>query len=306
MPGRGGANPWLPVSGCGPACVPPERRGAGTVRVAWRVFALTSILLTLLPAGTLTLATPRPVRVRYWRFTARCGLVAVGLRLDLVDRRPRGARRIRGALMVANHISFFDVLAVAAVSPARFVAKREVLTSGAVGPLLRCFGVLPHRRGALRELPTTLARVSGLLRRGRPVVVFPEGTTWCGRGAGRFRPAFFQAALDTGAPVLPIHIGYHRDGRPVTTPGYLGDDELGDTFRRVLRARGLTVRVEVHPPQPPAGDRRQLAAHCEALIRPDRRHWERGRPRGYPGLRSCPSTSTTPPPPRWSPKLSRR
>ena len=306
MPGRAAGNPWLPVSDCGPSCVAPQRPDAGAVRIAWRLFAVTAVLLTLVPAGALTLAGPRRARVRYWRFTARCGLAAVGLRLDLVDRRPRGARRIRGALVVANHISFFDVLAVAAVSPARFVAKREVLTLGAVGPLLRCFGVLPHRRGALRELEPVLARVSGVLRRGRPVVVFPEGTTWCGRAAGRFRPAFFQTALDTGVPVLPVQIGYHREGRPVTAPGYLGDDELGDTFRRVLRARGLTVRVEVHPPQAPVGDRRRLAAHCEALIRPDRRHWEPGRPRGYPGPRSCPSTSTTPPPPRWSPKLSRR
>lgn len=305
MPEQGVPNHWIPISGCGPGCVTPERRGAGTVRLAWRVLVLTSVMLTLLPAGTLTLATPRRIRARYWRFTARCGLVAVGLRLELVDHRPSGARRIRGALVVANHISLFDILAVAAVSPARFVAKREVLAMG-VGPLLRCFGVLPHQRGALRQLPPMLDRVSGLLRRGRPVVVFPEGTTWCGRAAGRFRPAFFQAALDTGAPVLPIHIGYQRDGRPVATAGYLGDDAVGDTVRRVLRARGLVVRVEVHRPQPPVGDRRQLAARCEALMRPEGRHWEPGRPRGYPGLRSCPSTSTTPPPPRSAPKPARR
>ena len=43
-------------------------------------------------------------------------------------------------------------------------------------------------------------------------------------------------------------------------PGYLGDDDLADTFGRVLRAANLTVAVTVHPLQAPAVDRRTLAA----------------------------------------------
>ncbi|MFT3661633.1 MAG: lysophospholipid acyltransferase family protein [Gordonia sp. (in: high G+C Gram-positive bacteria)] len=277
-----------------------------------RLLAVAVLLCTLVPAGTLTLAVPRRARVRYWRFTARCSLVAVGLRVDVVDHRPRGARHLRGALVVANHISFFDVLAVAAVTPARFVAKREVV-SMAVGPVLRCFGVLPHVRGDLRGLPPILERVRTILDRGRPVVVFPEGTTWCGVAGGRFRPAFFQAALDTGVPVLPIRISYREGGRTATEAGFVGDDELGDTLRRVLRARSLRVRVVVHPLQLPVGDRKRLAAHCERLIRPAPAVTDlgtlslgRGAGRGYPGPRSCPSISTTPPPPRSSPLPSRR
>ncbi|MEZ5209732.1 1-acyl-sn-glycerol-3-phosphate acyltransferase [Gordonia sp. PP30] len=261
-------NPWVPRSSCGTSCVPPERRPAGKLRVVWRMTALSAILLSLLPLGALTLLTPRPARVAYWRFTARCGLVAIGLRVRIVDHRPRHARRLRGALVVANHISFLDVFAVAVVSPARFVAKREVLAMGAVSPLLRCFGVLAVSRGALRQLPAVIERVAGILDRGRPVVVFPEGTTWCGVARGRFRPAFFQTAIDTGTPVVPIRLCYLRDGYPVTSPGYLGDDGLADTLRRVLRARGLTVSIAVHPPVPPAGDRRDLAAVCQRVIHP--------------------------------------
>lgn len=266
-PSPAGPNPWVPVSACGSSCVPPERAAIGRIRTAWRVFALCTLVLTLLPAGALTVAAPRRVRLRYWQVVARCGLFAVGLRVQIVDHRPRHARRLRGALVVANHISFLDVLAVAAVSPARFVAKAEVL-SMRPGPVLRCFGVLAHRRGVLRELRPLVARVAAILDRGRPVVVFPEGTTWCGIASGRFRPAFFQAAVDAGVPVLPIRLSYQRDGHPVTSPGYLGDDDLGDTLRRVLRARGLTVSVTVHPLQLPAGDRRRLAARCERLVQP--------------------------------------
>ncbi|WP_448221547.1 lysophospholipid acyltransferase family protein [Gordonia iterans] len=305
-------NPWLPVSACGPSCVSAPGERAGRIRVAARVLGLALLLLTLVPAGALTLMTPRRVRVRYWRFTARCGLFAFGVRLDVVDHRPREARTVHGALVVANHISVLDILAIATVCPARFVAKHEVLAMAA-GPLLRCFGVLPHRRGDLRALPPALAGVRAILDRGRPVAVFPEGTTWCGIAAGRFRPAFFQAALDTGVPVLPIRIAYRSEGRTCTAPGFVGDDEVGDTLGRVLRARSLRVRVVVHPLQLPAGDRRTLAAHCEALILPapavadlGTRTLGRTPPAAILDRRSCPSISTTPPPPRSSPKPSRR
>ncbi|MCK0438035.1 1-acyl-sn-glycerol-3-phosphate acyltransferase [Gordonia alkaliphila] len=263
-------DPWVPVSGCGPQCVPPERDRVGAVRVAGRVLALVLAGLILLPVGLLTAALPRRVRSGYWRRAARWCLRAVGLRLTVTDLRPRGARTVRGALVVANHISFLDVFAVAAVAPARFVAKREVLAMGALTPLLRCFGVLPHRRGLLRELRSDVRRVARILDRGRPVVVFPEGTTRCGIAAGAFRSAFFQSAIDAGVPVLPIALRYHRAGTTAVAPGYLGEDSVVDTLRRVLSARGLVVAVTVHPLQLPAGDRRALATRCGDLIRPER------------------------------------
>lgn len=282
MPEASTLDPWVPVSGCGSQCVPGERARVGAVRVTGRVVALLLAVLVLLPVGLLAAVSPRAVRTGYWRFAARCGVRAVGLRLTVIDHRPRGARGMRGALVVANHVSFLDIFAVAAVAPARFVAKREVLAMGALSPLLRCFGVVPHRRGLRRGLSDDVRRVAGLLARGRPVVVFPEGTTWCGVAAGEFRPAFFQSAIDAGAPVLPVGVRYHRAGTPAVAPGYLGEDSVGDTLRRVLRARGLSVDVVVHPAQPPVAGRRDLAARCAAAIRPERelRAWPVSVPRG--------------------------
>ena len=63
------------------------------------------------------------------------------------------------------------------------------------------------------QLPGTVAAVRDLLvRAAAPVVVFPEGTTWCGTAYGSFRPAFFQAAIDAGRAVQPVPIRY-RDER---------------------------------------------------------------------------------------------
>ena len=263
-------NLWRPVSSCGAHCVPVESQAAGAVRVALRFVALVAVVLTLIPLGVLTLLVPRRVRVAYWRTASRWGFRAIGVRLEIDDRRPDHARQIRGALIVANHISFLDIIAIATVSPARFVAKHELLGTRLYQAFLGSFGVLPHKRGVLSELRPMLDRVVGIVDDGRPVAVFPEGTTWCGHASGRFRPAFFQAAIDAGVPVLPMRVTYHRGGNTLTSPGFIGNDLIGDTLGRVIRARGVRVTLTVHPPQLPAGDRRELALRCERLVLPER------------------------------------
>ncbi len=100
------------------------------------------------------------------------------------------------------------------------------------------------------------------------MVAFPEGTTWCGLASGRFYPAMFQAAVDTGRPVQPLRLRYHhRDGRVSTVPAYVGDDTLARSIGRLLVARRTVARVYVESLQLPAADRRELAQRCQAAVR---------------------------------------
>jgi 1-acyl-sn-glycerol-3-phosphate acyltransferase len=102
------------------------------------------------------------------------------------------------------------------------LAKSEIRRWPVLGPLAALGGTLFVERDRLRALPTTVRSIAGALRGGSGVVVFPEGSTWCGRGSGgRFRPAVFQAAIDAGAEVRPVRITYRTartdgrtDGRP--------------------------------------------------------------------------------------------
>ena len=268
----GGANMessiWVPSSPCGPHCVHTSVEPVSRLRATVRVAALGTVGLGLLIVGVLTVLLPRVARHGYWRGSAKIALRTMGVVLDIDDHRPGGARRVRGALMVANHVSFLDIIALCCVAPARFVAKREVLQMGAFGPVARLFGVLPHRRGDLRRLRPMIDQVTGILDRGRPVAVFPEGTTWCGIASGRFKPAFFQAAIDAGVPVLPVRLSYTDRGHRTTMPGFLGEDTIGSTLSRIVRSRDLTITVTVFAPQLPAGDRGHLAAVAQGLIAP--------------------------------------
>ncbi|MES4908806.1 MULTISPECIES: lysophospholipid acyltransferase family protein [unclassified Streptomyces] len=174
-----------------------------------------------------------------------------------------------GTLVVANHISWLDIIALLAVEPVTMLAKREVSQWPVVGSLVRRAGTLFIDRSTLRGLPDTVASVSGRLRSGRSVMVFPQGVTWCAGAGGRFRRATFQAAIDAGAPVRPVTLDYFQHGAPTTVAAFVGEDDFGSSVRRVLGATGLTVRMRIHEPlwaQLGADDRRILAARAQAAV----------------------------------------
>lgn len=172
-----------------------------------------------------------------------------------------------GTLIVANHISWLDIVALLAVEPATFLAKREVGDWPLIGRIAGHVGTQFLDRGGLRELPSTVRALADLLRSGHSAMVFPEGTTWCRLPGGVFRRAPFQAAIDAGAPVRPVTIDYFQTGVPSTIAAFLGDDPLLPSVHRVARAHDLELRLRLHSPLPPTGDRRALAARAQASVR---------------------------------------
>ncbi|MFF7312119.1 1-acyl-sn-glycerol-3-phosphate acyltransferase [Streptomyces sp. NPDC008137] len=244
---------WLPLAPCTPrACVEPVARA-----VPWAVLRLAAVVLLLLAGIALTpwgARIPATLVRRWCRWIVRAAGVQV---------RVTGAAAPTGPLLlVANHISWLDIPLLAAVRPARMLAKTEVRRWPVAGPLVARGGVLFIDRDRLRALPGTVARIAEVLREGRAVGVFPEGSTWCGRSQGVFRRAVFQAALDAGAAVQPVRLRYRIAGGPTSTaPAFVGDDTLPASVWRVVSARGLLAEVDVQDVIPPGThpDRRSLA-----------------------------------------------
>lgn len=255
---------WVPVPVCGPECLPGPGPRVGPVRFALRLLGLLVVLLAAV-AGVPVLRGG--VRQRWLRACARGALRAAGVRLVVVDRAGSG-RPGGGALLVANHLSWIDVLALYATGPVRMQAKCEVAAWPVIGPLAARTGALFVDRTGLRALPGTVAGTADALRAGAVVGVFPEGTTWCGSAAGPFRRAPFQAAIDAGVPVRPVaFVVCGRDGAPTGAGAFVGDQTLWDSLRRVLRTPGLTCRMTLLPGLDPAGaDRRGLAAAASAAV----------------------------------------
>ncbi|MFD4366454.1 lysophospholipid acyltransferase family protein [Rhodococcus sp. NPDC058521] len=257
---------WMPASPCGDGCLPPEQdRVSGPTMIGrWILVVAALATAPVLSAGWLL---PRKSRAGLQRRYARMLLRCVGIRLRVVDE--RGKRRPEGGvMMVAGHVSWTDVLVLSAIVPADFVARGDLLDWPVLGSLARRMRVIPIARHDLRGLPATIDLAAERLRSGERVVVFPEGTTWCGRAYGGFRPAMFQAAIDSECPVQPISLRYCcSDGTLTTGPCFVGDETIGQSIGRIIRQKNVTAQVRLAPIEYPGESRHDLAARAERAVR---------------------------------------
>jgi 1-acyl-sn-glycerol-3-phosphate acyltransferase len=264
---------WLPRASCDVGCLLAGGSEASRrLIVALRVVLRVSLGLLLAPA-LLLVALPLPGRSRAKRIYCRMLLWCLGVRIT-VSGGP--IRNLPGVLVVSDHMSWLDILTIAAAlpvspwrsAPASFVGRADVAANPVVRMMACIMKVIPIDRASLRQLPGVVDTVAARLRSGQTVVAFPEGTTWCGLASGPFYPAMFQAAVDTGRPVQPLRLRYyHRDGRVSTVPAYVGDNTLLRSIGRLLVARRTVARVYVESLQLPGDDRRELARRCQAAIR---------------------------------------
>lgn len=261
------AHAWFPSSPCGPGCLGGQEPTVGLLRRIWRLTAVVLVVFFSL------LALPfLPVvggRGREWiaRVIFRAVLLAVGVRLVVTGAAALAARG-RGTMVVNNHTSWLDIVAVNAVRPMRALAKRDIAAWPVLGWLVSAAGSVYVDREGLRSLPGTVTELATALRSGATVNICPEGTTWCGLTHGRFRPAMFQAAIDGGVPVLPVALRFRVADSTTTAPAFIGDETIVDSVRRTVALRGLVLEMHVLDEIAPgrAADRHELAALAEAAV----------------------------------------
>ncbi len=259
---------WMPTSPCGDGCLTEGDPVVGLPRRVLRFASAIVVVFAAMLASPLLLVAHG--RERLVRLIFRGVLRAFGVRLDIRGGDDfRTAPAGRGALVVNNHISWLDIVAINALRPMRALAKKEIAGWPVLGGLVRRGGSIFLDRERLKTLPTTMSELADALRSGSLVSVTPEGTTWCGLASGRFTTATFQAAIDGGVPVRPIALRYRlADGRETSHPAFIGPESLIASLRRVAALRGLVLEVHICPEIAPgrAETRRELAALAEAAV----------------------------------------
>ncbi|WP_243792555.1 1-acyl-sn-glycerol-3-phosphate acyltransferase [Saccharopolyspora gloriosae] len=239
-------------------------RRAGTHRVVLRLTRAAGQMLLGVGLAVVYALVRGPVRTALVKAWFRGLLRAFGVRLVV-----RGERPEADGLVVTNHVSWLDVVALMAVNPMRLLAKTELRSWPVVGPLAARVGTLYIDRERLSALPDAVRTVADALRDGSVVGAFPEGTTWCGLASGTYRPAVFQAAVDAGVQVRPVALRFTTaSGAPTTIAAFVGAATLLESVLAVARVRGLVVELSVLPAIDAAaiGDRRELARRAERAV----------------------------------------
>jgi len=111
-------------------------------------------------------------------------------------------------LFVANHTSQLDipVLFASLPIPLRFLAKEELRRVPLVGHFIRAMGMVFVDRGQSEAARRSIDRLAASLAAGMSLMVFPEGTRSRDGELGEFKTGAFVAAINSGVPVVPIHI----------------------------------------------------------------------------------------------------
>jgi 1-acyl-sn-glycerol-3-phosphate acyltransferase len=179
-----------------------------------------------------------------------------------------GAAPASGALLVANHVSWLDILVISSHAPAIFVAKEEVRGWPAIGWLASRAETLFLQRSSGRSLLQVKNRIAALLLTGRNVALFPEGTTSKGSGVLPFRSGLMQAAVDGARPVQPVAIAYYgADGNRGDEAAFIDGMTLWQSIGAICRSGRITVRLAFDAPLVPAGrSRKELAREARSVI----------------------------------------
>ena len=233
-------------------------------------YVLVAGVLVILPAGA---RLRRTFQINTSSFFSRLVLVLLGIHVHA-----KHCERLwtsdGSLLIVANHVSYIDVLVLASLAPSVFVTSKELGGTIFLGMLARLGGSMFVERRKASGLKHEIAMIARVLEAGFPVALFPEGTTSNGERIQPFKKSLFDAAVKAGADILPVCLRYTRvNGARITAANRDAVFYYGGTtfFQHFLRLLSLTtVEVEVTPLKliraQDIGSRKECAAQAHGAI----------------------------------------
>ncbi len=167
-------------------------------------------------------------------------------------------------LLLANHLSWLDILVLGGATTCAFVSK-DNLGHGFIHWLADQNQTLYIPRGRRSTTANQASAIAGRLDHPQPLALFPEGTT----GPGDHLLPFRSSLLDAVAPapsrvdVRPVALDY---GSAASEIGWYGESGK-DNVRRVLGRKGtLPTVVHILPPLERSEDRKLLAHQARDAV----------------------------------------
>lgn len=213
----------------------------GVLRALWMIFWMFWGTVAIGGSAIIMAAVFRIRGLVYVRMTRRWAQVALwasGSRAEL-----HGLEHLvpgQPFILVANHVSWFDIFAIAARLPVdfHFVAKKELERIPIFGLAWRVAGHVSIDRANRESAARSLRKAGEQMREQKSVVViFAEGTRSRTGRLQPFKKGAFVLAAETGIPIIPT----------VVTGSY--DIMRPDTFI----VRPATIHVYFERPLPPRG-----------------------------------------------------
>lgn len=228
-------------------------------RVLFFLLVYVPFLILVIPVQAIVVL----LRLPFWnvlpRVFHRLGCIFLGLRVTVVGHPATG----RPTLLVSNHISWTDIIAVGSVADVTFVAKREVRDWFFVGMMANLQKTIYVDRTKRSDAKRTSREMGSHMAAGNAVLLFAEGQSDIGTHVLPFRSALIGAAqhamIDAGAKdvlIQPLTIAYTKlQGLPVSRNersliAWIKSKSIGENIREILGGGVKEVTVAFGTPMP--------------------------------------------------------
>lgn len=188
----------------------------------------------------------------------------------------------RPLFIVANHVSWTDIMVIGSLVDVHFVAKSELADWPIMGTLARLQRTVFVDRERRRRSGDQAGEIATRLADGDPIALFAEGSTSDGNLLQPFKSTLFGAAqmaldLQEGdvVTIQPVALAYTRlQGIPMGRQHrphavWIGDRILLPHIKELLREGAIDL--EVHFGEPlrfePGTSRKEIARAAEASVR---------------------------------------
>ena len=226
---------------------------------AWEVLVIT--LNYFFTAALAPKAERRRARAAWLSRSSRRHLKIFGFSADVAGHIPKTG------LLISNHLSYLDILAISATTPAVFVSKAEVRR----WPLFGWFAALGGTVFVERERRTHVGEVNReievALDAGALVVIFPEGTSSDGQTVLPFRTSLLEPAARGGHEISVGWLHYElADGDARQEVCYWGDHAFFPHLLNLLGKKSIRATLRFGEFQRPTDDRKELAKQLHAAV----------------------------------------
>ncbi len=209
------------------------------VRLAWLVGEMAWIALNYIPRVVLRSDCSRlQAKARWLQWGCRRVIRIFNLQI-----RASGPIPQQGFL-VSNHLSYLDILILSTLTPAVFVAKRDVKCWPVFGWFAVLAGTVFVDRERRRRVGETVKALEDILGRGSLAVLFPEGTSSAGPTVLPFRSALLAPLAGCKVPICGSAIRYDlKDGDPAEEVCYWKDMTLVPHILNLLGKEEVTASI---------------------------------------------------------------
>lgn len=237
-----------------------------TIRIVLSVLMTLVILIIWGTAYVLCLGAERPaIAIRGWsvqqwsRWLARI----MGMRRVVIGDPPEPP-----FCLVANHLSYIDVIVLHACTKGVLISRADVAKWPGIGFLARIAGTLFINRRRIRQIVDINEQIGQVLDRGDGILFFPEGTSTAGDDVTKFRSPLLNYPAALSYPVHFAAIDYKSDSFDVRMHVcWWADMTFVDHLYTLLSKPGFQARVRFGAEQIVESDRKELAARLEERVR---------------------------------------